>query len=106
MKNMGTIIGIVLTVVMIVIVGVLTYHSMYGSSKAAEEKTYQIPSLRNTTTKPDAALPSSNTVVSSNSAAQLTGDTTADTLLNELNTTVDDEGAKDLQSLKEESDQL
>lgn len=105
MKNMGTIIGIVLTLVMIIIVGVLTYHSMYGSSKAAVEKTYQVPSLRNKATKPDATLPSSGTAVS-NSALPLTGDATADTLLNELNTTVDDEGAKDLQTLKEEASQL
>ncbi len=106
MKNMGTIIGIVLTLVMIIIVGVLTYHSMYGSSKAAVEKTYQVPSLRNTGSKPDKTLPSSGTADSSNSALPLTGDATADTLLNELNTTVDDEGAKDLQTLKEEASQL
>lgn len=107
MKNYGTIIGIVLTVVMIVIVGVLTYHSMYSTSKAAEEKKmYQVPLLKESSSKPGTTFNKAVGEAGTQTEESTIVDDSPESLMDELNKTVDDEGAKELEDLKTEAGQL
>jgi hypothetical protein len=104
MKNMGTIIGICFTILMIVIVGALTYQSMFSRSKAANPKAgYQVPAILDKTTKPETGL---NKAIDSVGSAPASEASSAQELLQELNSTSDDDGASELQDLQQEAGQL
>lgn len=107
MKNYGTIIGIVLTIVMIIVVGTLTYHSMYSKSKAAEDKKmYEVPLLKDSSSKPKTTFNKAVGEAGTQMEQSTIVDDSPESLMDELNKTVDDEGAKELEDLKTEAGQL
>lgn len=99
MKNIAKIISVTIFVAVLAIVGVFTYHSLFGRSKAASNKpSFDVPKLNPNLSRPSTGLKGLKEPAVSEEAPLTQGN-----LMQELEKTVDDDGASALQELRTQS---
>lgn len=103
MKNFEKVIGVTMLVAVIVVIGAFVYHSLYGSSRAAsqESKKYALPLLHDTQRNPKEGI--AEVIKQTEQTVPEAPVLTDDNLMEELQKIVDDNGAADLEALKEEA---
>lgn len=92
-----------MSVVVILLIGVFAYHSMFSRDQAATKKSYQVPGLSGDVTKSDGA---SLSKTAGSSGTQPSSLSTTTEMLKELTAALEEGGTTDFSTIEQQLSQL